>query len=176
MSAESMIGLTSKLRIASLTMQSSSSCSALRRAKSEVAIASAVFCVSDIFRFLDVLDFYKMILRGEWRGGTGPIRLHIADRDEILLKEQLQVEMKIDHSKQLPIIVSSTTGKTSGVDAPTVKMRARVNIVKNLRVPEIVSATISFPTVVVVPNFKKIRFSVDCNVLCDSDVLKITNY
>lgn len=118
-----------------------------------------------------------MILRGEWRGGGGPIKLHIlADRDEILLNEQFRVETKIDHSKQFPIIVSSTTGITSGVDAPTLNIPVRVNIVKNLRIPEVVSATISFPTAVMLPKFHMFRFSVDCNVRCDSDILQITNY
>ena len=119
-----------------------------------------------------------MILRGEWRGGGGPIKLHIlADRDEILLKEQFRVETKIDHSKQFPIIVSSTTGITSGVDAPTLNIPVRVNIVKNLRIPEVVSATISFSdTAVVLPTFHMFRFSVDCNVLCDRDILQVTNY
>ena len=118
-----------------------------------------------------------MILRGEWRGGGSAIKLHIlADRDEIQPKEQIQLETKIYHNKQFPIIVASTTGITSGVDAPTVNIAVRVSIVKNLRVPEVVSATISIPAAVVLPKFHMFRFSVDCNVVCDSDILQITNY
>lgn len=118
-----------------------------------------------------------MILRGEWRGGSSPIKLHIlADRDEIQAEEQIQLETKIFYNKQFPIIVSSTTGITLGVDAPTVNIPVRVNIVKNLRVSEVVSATISIPAAVVVPKCHTFRFSVDCNVVCDSDILQITNY
>ena len=116
-----------------------------------------------------------MIVRGEWRG-TGPIRLHVlVDRDELLQQEAIGVQMEVYHSKQFPIIVSSTTGLSSGVDAPVLNLAARVDIVKHFNAPGTVSAAVRFP-VINVPSFKTIRLSVDCEVLCDRDSLHITNY
>ena len=116
-----------------------------------------------------------MILRGEWRG-TGLIRLHVlANRDEMSPQGQtVCVEVQIYNSKRFPIIVSSTTGLSAGVDAPVLNVPARVKIVKNLKVPGNGRATVSLPGTTV-PSFKTIRFSVDCVVLCDRDSVQITN-
>lgn len=118
-----------------------------------------------------------MILRGEWSGSTDIIRLHfLASRDEIKLKDEFQLDMEIYHNKVFPIIVASTTGITSGVDAPIVHVPARVNIVKNFKDPGIVSAFVKLPRVNVPSFFNAIRFDVDCTVICDEKGLQITNY